>query len=154
MNSQQEKALIEQITRAVMATLGKGTGGVKKIHVPELTVTEEHRMNTGNPRDRVWTRDLFTLEESPKIGCGLTDQSNLTPFTAGFFVVVSVWVLGRTTFRNRIGSNPTLKITILQPCWGYSTSTMPLSLVMPPILLLLITWHFPSSRRYSMPGPI
>ena len=64
MNSQQEQALIEQITRAVMATLEKGTGGVKKIPVPELTVTEEHRMDTGNPRDRVWTRDLFTLEES------------------------------------------------------------------------------------------
>ena len=85
MNSQQEQALIEQITRAVMATLGKGTGGVKKIPVPELSVTEEHRMDTGNPRDRVWTRDLFTLEESPHIGCGLMVMEDTTfPWTLNY----------------------------------------------------------------------
>ena len=85
MNSQQEQTLIEQITRAVMASLGKGTAGVRKIPVPELTVAEEHRMDTGNPGDRVWTRDLFTLEESPHLGCGLMVMEDTTfPWTLNY----------------------------------------------------------------------
>ena len=85
MDKQQEQALIDQITRAVMACLGKETAGVRKIRVPELTVTEEHRMDTGNPRDRVWTRDLFTLEESPSLGCGLMVMEDTTfPWTLNY----------------------------------------------------------------------
>ena len=85
MDDRQEQALIEQITRAVMAVLGKDTGGVRKIPVPELTVTEEHRMDTGRPGDRVWTRDLFTLEESPSLGCGLMVMEDTTfPWTLNY----------------------------------------------------------------------
>ena len=77
--------MIEQITRAVMAVLGKDTGGVRKIPVPELTVTEEHRMDTGRSGDRVWTRDLFTLEESPSLGCGLMVMEDTTfPWTLNY----------------------------------------------------------------------
>ena len=45
--------------------------GVKKVPVPGLDVEERHRLDTGRPGDRVWTRDLFTLEDSPRLGCGL-----------------------------------------------------------------------------------
>ena len=85
MDDRQEQTLIEQITRAVIAVLGKDTGRVRKIPVPELTVTEEHRMDTGRPGDRVWTRDLFTLEESPSLGCGLMVMEDTTfPWTLNY----------------------------------------------------------------------
>ena len=85
MDDRQKQALIEQITRAVIAVLGKDTGGVRKIPVPELTVTEEHRMDTGRRGDRVWTRDLFTLEESPSLGCGLMVMEDTTfPWTLNY----------------------------------------------------------------------
>ena len=78
------RAAVEAIVRKVIAELlgGNGDCPVKKISVPALDVTEEHRMDTGNPADRVWTRDLFTLEESPRLGCGLMVMERTTfPWT-------------------------------------------------------------------------
>ena len=77
-------ALIEAIVRKVIGEVLGGTDScpVKKVSVPALDVTEEHRMDTGNPADRVWTRDLFTLEESPRLGCGLMVMERTTfPWT-------------------------------------------------------------------------
>jgi len=77
-------ALIEAIVRKVIGEVLGGSDGcpVKKVSVPALDVTEEHRMDTGNPADRVWTRDLFTLEESPRLGCGLMVMERTTfPWT-------------------------------------------------------------------------
>ena len=78
---------IEAIVRQVVAKLlvANDDCPVKKIAVPTLTVTEEHRMDTGNPADRVWTRDLFTLEESPRLGCGLMVMEHTTfPWTLNY----------------------------------------------------------------------
>ena len=78
------RAAIEAIVRQVVLKVLGGSGDcpVKKIAVPALNVTEEHRMDTGNPADRVWTRDLFTLEESPRLGCGLMVMERTTfPWT-------------------------------------------------------------------------
>ena len=78
------RAEIEALVRRVIEQLMTETDDcpVKKIAVPALEVTEAHRMDTGNPRDRVWTRDLFTLEESPRLGCGLMVMEHTTfPWT-------------------------------------------------------------------------
>ena len=78
---------IEAIVRQVVAKLlvANDDCPVKKIAVPTLTVTEEHRMDTGNPADCVWTRDLFTLEESPRLGCGLMVMEHTTfPWTLNY----------------------------------------------------------------------
>ena len=78
---------IEAIVRQVVAKLlvANDDCPVKKIAVPTLTVTEEHRMDTGNPADRVWTRDLFTLEESPRLGCGLMVMEHTSfPWTLNY----------------------------------------------------------------------
>ena len=78
------RAEIEALVRRVIEQLMIETNDcpVKKIAVPALEVTEAHRMDTGNPRDRVWTRDLFTLEESPRLGCGLMVMEHTTfPWT-------------------------------------------------------------------------
>ena len=81
------RAAIEAIVREVIAQVMGGGDGcpVKKVAVPRLDVTEEHRMDTGNPRDRVWTRDLFTLKESPRLGCGLMVMEETTfPWTLNY----------------------------------------------------------------------
>ena len=82
-----DKAALEALVRrVVMEKLGQSTAcPVKKLSVPSLDVTEAHRMDTGNPRDRVWTRDLLTLEESPRLGCGLMVMERTTfPWTLNY----------------------------------------------------------------------
>ena len=71
-----DKIQLEAIIRQVLLEhLG---GGVQAVKVPELSVTEAHRMNTGNPGDRVYTRDLFTLDESPRLGAGIMEMTDTT----------------------------------------------------------------------------
>ena len=78
-----ERNQLETIIRQVLLEhLG---GGVQAVKVPALTVTEAHRMNTGNPGDRVYTRDLFTLEQSPRLGVGIMEMTDTTfPWTLNY----------------------------------------------------------------------
>ena len=68
-----DRGALEALVRQVLLEkLGAGgpspsAHGVKKVPVPGLDVEERHRLDTGRPGDRVWTRDLFTLEESPRL---------------------------------------------------------------------------------------
>ena len=42
-------------------------------------------MDTGNPNDKVYTHDLFTLEQSPRLGAGLMEMENTTfPWTLNY----------------------------------------------------------------------
>lgn len=43
-----------------------------------LPLSQENRLDTGNPADRVWTRDLFTLDQSPRLGAGLMVMEHTT----------------------------------------------------------------------------
>ena len=80
-----KNALADLIRQVVMETLNVSNCPVKKIPVPSLNVTEEHRMDTGNPADKVWTRDLFSLEEAPRLGCGLMVMEETTfPWTLNY----------------------------------------------------------------------
>ncbi|MBQ2699763.1 MAG: ethanolamine utilization protein EutQ, partial [Clostridia bacterium] len=80
-----KNALADLIRQVVMETINVANCPVKKIPVPCLDVTEEHRMDTGNPADKVWTRDLFTLEEAPRLGCGLMVMEETTfPWTLNY----------------------------------------------------------------------
>ena len=78
-----DKHKLEEIIRQVlMEQLG---GGVQAVRVPALTVTEAHGMNTGNPGDKVYTRDLFTLEQSPRLGVGIMEMTDTTfPWTLNY----------------------------------------------------------------------
>ena len=83
MQSQEE--LIRMITQAVMEALGTQECPVRKVSVPLLEVTEADRMDTGNPSDRVWTHDLFSLQEAPRLGCGLMVMEDTTfPWTLNY----------------------------------------------------------------------
>lgn len=78
-----ERNQLETIIRQVLLEhLG---GGVQAVKVPAITVTEAHRMNTGNPGDKVYTRDLFTLEQSPRLGVGIMEMTDTTfPWTMNY----------------------------------------------------------------------
>ena len=81
--AERDRAAIEELVRRVLLEKLGGNGPrVKKVEVPRLDGAAEHRMDTGNPADRVWTRDLFTLEEAPRLGCGLMVMERTTfPWT-------------------------------------------------------------------------
>lgn len=71
--------LVRQIvTEQLMPTKQVDPSGVASIKLPEITVSEEDRLDTGNPNDIVYTKDLFSLEESPRLGCGLMVMKETT----------------------------------------------------------------------------
>jgi ethanolamine utilization protein EutQ len=45
--------------------------GLITVDVPQWDVDEANRMDTGNPNDRVYTKDFFNLKESSRLGAGL-----------------------------------------------------------------------------------
>ena len=51
---------------------------VLSLDLPQVQVTDADRLDTGNPRDRVWTHDLLTLSQSPRLGAGLMVMENTT----------------------------------------------------------------------------
>lgn len=62
--------LVRQVVRELLA------GGVKKVPVPALSVSEAHRLDTGKSGDRVYTRDLFSVAESPRLGAGIMEMTD------------------------------------------------------------------------------
>lgn len=52
--------------------------GVIAVKVPTVKVTDKDIMDTGKPGDIVYTKDLFTLAESPRLGCGVMEMKDTT----------------------------------------------------------------------------
>ncbi|WP_291292285.1 ethanolamine utilization protein EutQ [Enterococcus sp.] len=78
-NRKMIETLVRQIvTEQLMPTKQVDPSGVAAIKLPEITVSEEDRLDTGNPNDMVYTKDLFSLEESPRLGCGLMVMKETT----------------------------------------------------------------------------
>ena len=76
------EALVRQI---LLEKLGGGAPGVKAVKVPRIFVTEADRLDTGNPGGRVYTKDLLTLEESPRMGVGIMEMTDTTfPWTLNY----------------------------------------------------------------------
>ncbi|MED4354950.1 cupin domain-containing protein [Schinkia azotoformans] len=55
-----------------------GPHGVTSVKLPAVKVGEEDRLDTGKKTDVVYTKDLFTLKESPRLGCGLMEMKATT----------------------------------------------------------------------------
>ena len=74
------KTDLESLVRQIL--LEHLSGGPAAVKVPELSVRPEHRLDTGNPGDQVYTRDLFSLEQSPRLGVGIMEMTDTTfPWT-------------------------------------------------------------------------
>lgn len=68
---------LEELVRQVLAQQ-MAKGPVLFSDCAALSVTEADRLNTGNPKDEVYTHDLFTLSESPRLGAGLMEMRRST----------------------------------------------------------------------------
>ena len=85
MDKQQLENLVREILLEQLGNSCTAVHGVCKVRVPALRTTEADRMDTGNPADRVYTHDLFTLEQSPRLGAGLMEMENTTfPWTLNY----------------------------------------------------------------------
>ena len=79
-----ERTELEKLIREILHQRLK-TGGVTAVPVPKIAVTEDDRLSTGKPSDRVYTHDLFSLEESPRLGCGIMEMTDTTfPWTLNY----------------------------------------------------------------------
>ena len=72
-----EKTELEKLVRKIISEK-LNVCGVKAVRIPEIPVRECDRLNTGNPSHKVYTRDVFTLEESPRLGCGIMEMTDTT----------------------------------------------------------------------------
>lgn len=54
------------------------SSGVMSVKVPTVKVDESNRLDTGVASDIVYTKDLFTLQESPRLGCGVMEMKATT----------------------------------------------------------------------------
>ncbi|GIM33561.1 cupin domain-containing protein [Paraclostridium bifermentans] len=85
-----DKSMLEQLVRQIIQEKINGSensvdflrdkdeSGVISIKLPTVKVDESNRLDTGNPSDLVYTKDLFTLEESPRLGCGIMEMKETT----------------------------------------------------------------------------
>lgn len=85
-----DKSMLEQLVRQIIQDKINGSensvdflrdkdeSGVISIKLPTVKVDESNRLDTGNPSDVVYTKDLFTLEESPRLGCGIMEMKETT----------------------------------------------------------------------------
>ena len=76
------ESLVRKILLEELASKGSAKrvskAGVTSISLPSLDVRPEDRLDTGNPDHQVYTRDLLTLEESPRLGLGLMTMDKTT----------------------------------------------------------------------------
>lgn len=68
---------LETAIRQILAEMLTGQR-VLCADLTNLPLSQENRLDTGNPANRVWTRDLFTLEQSPRLGAGLMVMEHTT----------------------------------------------------------------------------
>jgi len=86
-----DKSLLEKIVRQIIEEKlagassdsvdfirNKDASGVISVKLPTVRVDESNRLDTGNSSDVVYTKDLFTLEESRRLGCGVMEMKETT----------------------------------------------------------------------------
>lgn len=79
------QALEQMVRQMLLERPGGGAHGVRAVKVPALGVDESHRLDTGRAGDRVYTRDLFTLQESPRLGAGIMEMTDTAfPWTLNY----------------------------------------------------------------------
>lgn len=72
MNRQRLEALVREVLRE------KSGAPVLLRECARCPVSEADRMDTGDPAHRVYTHDLFSLSESPRLGAGLMEMRETT----------------------------------------------------------------------------
>lgn len=70
----------DELRNMIRDILAEETGAcpVKLCRLPEVNVTEGDRMNTGDPTHKVYTHDVLSLTESPRLGAGIMVMEKTT----------------------------------------------------------------------------
>ncbi len=77
-----DKNELKRLIQEILDETQTGVCPVKLARVPQIRVTEADRLDTGDPNHRVYTHDLFSLSESPRLGCGVMEMEKTTfPWT-------------------------------------------------------------------------
>lgn len=85
MDKAQLESMVRKILLEELGQGGQGGHGVKSVALPRVKTTQADRLDTGNPAHRVFTHDLFTLGESPRLGVGLMEMEATTfPWTLDY----------------------------------------------------------------------
>lgn len=69
MDKETLKSMIREILDEEM-----GRCPVQLVRVPNIRLEERDRLSVENLRHSVFTRDLFSLSESPRLGCGIMEM--------------------------------------------------------------------------------
>ena len=74
---------LEKIIRKVIEKELRGEKNIKYVDPSGVAVVkaekiEKVKFDTGNPQDQVYVTDLFSLEESPRIGAGMMEMTKST----------------------------------------------------------------------------
>lgn len=74
---------LEKIIRKVIERELRGEKSIKYVDPAGVAVIKTERIekvkfDTGNPQDEVYVTDLFSLEESPRIGAGMMEMTKST----------------------------------------------------------------------------
>lgn len=79
-----DRTSIEKIIKEILMEKLSGmshrenANGVIGVKLPVIQVSEENRLDTGKASDVVYTKDVLTLEESPRLGCGIMEMKETT----------------------------------------------------------------------------
>ncbi|MGL5379459.1 cupin domain-containing protein [Clostridium sp.] len=87
-----DKSVLEKLVRQIIEEKLGGTtsvsaedfkkhrdiSGITSVQVPTVKVDQSNRLDTGVVTDEVYTKDLFSLEESPRLGCGIMEMRETT----------------------------------------------------------------------------
>lgn len=87
-----DKSVLENLVRQIIAEqlggakqenkvdyiMHRDLSGVTSVKVPTVRIDQSNRLDTGNITDEVYTKDLFTLNESPRLGCGVMVMKETT----------------------------------------------------------------------------
>ena len=70
----------ELIKKLILEILQEQTAScpVKLVRLPSVAVGPEDRLDTGDPAHKVYTKDIFSLQESPRLGCGVMEMERTT----------------------------------------------------------------------------
>lgn len=72
-----DKSLIEKIIRKVLEEQ-QASPAVLSFSPLNETISEQHRLDTGNPAHKVYTKDLLSLAQSPDLGFGVMEMEKTT----------------------------------------------------------------------------
>lgn len=85
-----DKSLLEKLVRQIIEEKINGSNdsvdferqkdisGITSVKLQTVKVDESNRLDTGNPNDVVYTKDVFNLKESERLGCGMMEMKATT----------------------------------------------------------------------------